>query len=201
MKNIIGTPEYLSPEMITHRQKQTGYGAEVDWWSLGIVAFELLNGFPPFFDRDFTKLCTKILTKPIIFPSSSANTDGSTNTNTNTIKTKHVISPIAQDFVLSLLQRDSTYRLCCGKHQDSLNYGFISLQRHSFFQSINWEQLENNHIGNGLNYIKPPYIPSFGKDADDTRNFDKEYTKSIVKDSPNDNKSIIAVSYSQFRID
>lgn len=39
-----GTPEYLSPEMILHRKSFAGYSYEVDWWSLGIVCFELLTG-------------------------------------------------------------------------------------------------------------------------------------------------------------
>lgn len=51
-----GTPEYLSPEMLIHRNRGTGYGFEIDWWALGIVCFELLTGWPPFFDRDFHKM-------------------------------------------------------------------------------------------------------------------------------------------------
>lgn len=46
-----GTPEYLSPEMILHRKSGCGYGKEVDYWSLGIVCFELLTGWPPYYDR------------------------------------------------------------------------------------------------------------------------------------------------------
>lgn len=43
--------------------------SEVDWWSLGVVCFELLTGWPPFFDRDFDKMCEKILRRPLRFPS------------------------------------------------------------------------------------------------------------------------------------
>ena len=58
-----GTPEYLSPEMLIHRQRGIGYGHEIDMWALGVVCFELLTGWPPFFDKDFARMCEKILSR------------------------------------------------------------------------------------------------------------------------------------------
>jgi len=55
--------------MILNRRRHTGYSQAIDWWSLGIVAFEMLTGWPPFFDRNFNVMCEKILRKPIKFPS------------------------------------------------------------------------------------------------------------------------------------
>eukprot|EP01036_Dinobryon_divergens_P028995 gene28995-38039_t len=89
-----GTPEYLSPEMVLHRKQASGYGKEVDWWSLGIVCFELLTGWPPFYDRDFSKMCEKILYKPLSFPS-----------------TKYNFSADVEDLIRNLLQRDPERRL------------------------------------------------------------------------------------------
>jgi len=46
--SFVGTAEYLAPEII----KGTGHNKEADWWSLGILIFEMLFGGPPFFDKE-----------------------------------------------------------------------------------------------------------------------------------------------------
>uniref|UniRef100_A0A673AHK3 Serine/threonine-protein kinase Chk2 n=1 Tax=Sphaeramia orbicularis TaxID=375764 RepID=A0A673AHK3_9TELE len=47
MRTLCGTPSYLAPEVFTHAST-TGYGLAVDAWSLGVLLFVCLGGYPPF---------------------------------------------------------------------------------------------------------------------------------------------------------
>jgi protein kinase A/protein kinase X len=64
---LCGTPEYLAPEIVKG-SKNTGYGKSVDWWALGILLFEMLAGYPPFYDCEPFGIYKKILAGIIEFP-------------------------------------------------------------------------------------------------------------------------------------
>ena len=113
-----GTPEYLSPEMLIHRRRGTGYGIEIDFWALGVVSFEFLTGWPPYWDKDFARMCDKILSRPLRFP-----TDG-----------KSKFTPDAQNFISGLLKRDPLRRLGCKRGG--------KIREHPFFTDLDWNALE-----------------------------------------------------------
>ena len=61
---LCGTPEYIAPEVLLNK----GHGKPVDWWTLGILIYEMIVGQPPFCDEDPMGIYQKILSGKIVFP-------------------------------------------------------------------------------------------------------------------------------------
>lgn len=111
-----GTPEYLAPEVI----EDDSYGLSVDWWSLGVVVYEMICGRLPFYHQDHDLLFEVILSKPVRFP--------------------HDISGKAISVLEGLLRKDPSQRLGGGKDGPS------EVKGHPFFASVDWEKLFDKEI-------------------------------------------------------
>ncbi|KAJ5666930.1 Serine/threonine-protein kinase gad8 [Penicillium macrosclerotiorum] len=106
-----GTPEYLAPELLLGN----GYTKTVDWWTLGVLLYEMLTGLPPFYDENTNEMYRKILQEPLTFPSSD------------------IVPPAARDLLTRLLDRDPQRRLGAN--------GAAEIKSHHFFANIDWRKL------------------------------------------------------------
>jgi serum/glucocorticoid-regulated kinase 2 len=105
-----GTPEYLAPEIVTG----VGHDKAVDWWSLGILLYELTVGIPPFYSQNVNEMYNKIQHGVLRFPP--------------------FLSDDCKAIIVALLNRDPRKRL--GSAND-----VEDLKAHPFFKTINWEDM------------------------------------------------------------
>ncbi|TYG66035.1 hypothetical protein ES288_D06G235400v1 [Gossypium darwinii] len=114
--SMCGTLEYMSPEIVLGK----GHDKAADWWSVGILLYEMLTGKPPFSGGNRQKIQDKIIKEKIKLPA--------------------FLSSEAHSILKGLLQKDASKRLGSGQG------GSEEIKQHKWFKSINWKKLEARQI-------------------------------------------------------
>lgn len=104
-----GTAEYMAPEII----KNQPYGCAVDWWSFGVIIFEMLAGTDPFHDSDPMVVYDNILNCKIKYPRG--------------------FDKAAKSLVKHLLVQDLSRRY------GNMKRGVLDIKKHAWFRAIDWE--------------------------------------------------------------
>lgn len=112
-----GTTEYLAPEVLLDEQ---GYTKMVDFWSLGVLVFEMCCGWSPFYADDTQQMYKNIAFGKVRFPRDALSTEG-------------------RNFVKGLLNRNPKHRL--GATDDA-----EELKRHPFFADVDWDALMKKNV-------------------------------------------------------
>ncbi|KAK8710460.1 hypothetical protein V6N13_145783 [Hibiscus sabdariffa] len=110
--SAVGTPDYLAPEILLG----TGHGATADWWSVGVILFEMIVGIPPFNAEHPQVIFDNILNCKIPWP-----------------RAQEEMSLEAKDLIDGLLTEDPHQRLGAR--------GASEVKQHVFFKDINWDTL------------------------------------------------------------
>ena len=158
--NFAGSPEYASPEMISYQ----GHTAMTDWWSLGILIYEMLYGFTPFFNLDKDRMYELIINGSISFPEYFKDKNGEK-------EIVYKVSDEAKSLINKLLEKDPGSRL--GRE------GLEEIKKEPFFYGIYFDDLNKKRN-------KALFIPEINKN-DITNNFDEEYINLDMAESPVEN--------------
>jgi protein kinase X len=113
---LCGTPESLAPEVI----QGEGHNQAADWWSLGVLIYELLAGFPPFYDPNPIRIYDQVLSGVVRFPAE--------------------FGPITRSLLSGLLTLNKSRRLgnLAGASSDVMN--------HEFFRHVNWDAVRRKQL-------------------------------------------------------
>ncbi|KAJ3753905.1 kinase-like domain-containing protein [Lentinula raphanica] len=150
LTGVAGSMAYMAPEILTKR----GYTCHIDWWSLGVCAYELIFGRRPFRGRTNSALTTSIAKDPLKWPEDA----------------EKKCSRAGMLVIKGLLDRDPSRRFGCKPDGE----GFQELRRHPWFQSIDWDTLESKEQ-------IPPFIPDSKKANFDASH---ELEELLLEDNP-----------------
>jgi len=139
--STVGTPDYIAPEVLAAQNGASGYSytCAVDWWSLGVIMYECLVGYTPFYAEDPVTTCRKILRwrQCLEIP----------------VETKKQLSHECIDFLSCLLAGPESRIGSQVNGSTEFENGFAQVVRHAWFSGFDWV---------GIREKDGPLIPSGG---------------------------------------
>lgn len=118
--DLVGTPEYVSPEVLSNKTSYT-IGPSVDLWALGCILYYLIHGCTPFKAKNNFLIFEKIMKNEYVIGNE--------------------VDEDSKDLISRLLVLDPEKRLGAGNDDPKSNYSFMALKSHPFFKIIDWENL------------------------------------------------------------
>ncbi|KAF9078087.1 kinase-like domain-containing protein [Rhodocollybia butyracea] len=150
LTGVAGSMAYMAPEILTKR----GYTCHIDWWSLGVCAYELIFSRRPFRGRTNSDLTYSISKDPLKWPEDA----------------EKKCTRAGMLVIKGLLDRDPSRRFGCKPDGE----GYQELRRHPWFKSIDWDTLETKQQVS-------PFIPDPKKANFDASH---ELEELLLEDNP-----------------
>ncbi|KAI3997604.1 hypothetical protein MKX01_011021 [Papaver californicum] len=114
--SMCGTTEYMAPEILQSK----GHNKDADWWSVGVLLYEMLTGQPPYTHANRQKLQQKIIKEKFKLPP--------------------FLTSEAHSLLKALLQKEPERRLGGGPT------GADEIKKHKWFKSVNWKKLDEREF-------------------------------------------------------
>ncbi|CCF58777.1 hypothetical protein KAFR_0F01800 [Kazachstania africana CBS 2517] len=151
---LCGTPDYIAPEVVSTKP----YNKSVDWWSFGILIYEMLAGHTPFYDSNTVKTYENILNAKLKFPA--------------------FFHPDVRDLLSQLITKDLSNRL------GNLQNGSEDVKRHPWFSEVIWDKLLSKNIETPY---EPPIQQGQGDTSQFDRYPEEDETYGVVCEDPYSN--------------
>eukprot|EP00795_Rhopilema_esculentum_P002018 gene2018-17579_t len=187
-----GTPDYIAPEIL----KSQRYDSAVDWWSFGVLLYEMLIGQSPFAGEDEDDLFRSICRDRVLFPKwiSESASNVLTQSLNRARRSENQYGRTVHPSIMNVWLLVVDVRLL--ERNTALRLGYVGgtrhqIRRHPFFSAVDWVKLEKR-------LIKPPFRPDV-KGESAVNNFDPDFTMEPAKLTPVEDDLLKSMDQMQFR--